>query len=114
MATWAAKDLPARLLSSQVAKVLNCSTDDVAILVSSGKLKALGKPKPNAVKFFSAIELLVLLADRDWLDDATRTISHHWKRKNARRNNVFPTESGPNNAVLPVEKHHCGNTRSGG
>ncbi len=85
MATWATKDLPARLLSAQVAKVLNCSTDDVAILVSAGKLKPLGKPKPNAVKFFSAIELLALLADRDWLDDATRTIAHYWKRKNARR-----------------------------
>src|SRR5690348_531473 len=88
MATWAAKDLPARLLAAQVAKVLNCSTDDVAILVSSGKLKALGKPKPNAVKFFSAIELLSLIADRDWLEDATRTITLYWRRKHARRNGV--------------------------
>jgi hypothetical protein len=86
MATWAAKDLPARLLSAQVAKVLNCTTDDIAILVSAGKLKPLGKPKPNAVKFFSAIELFALLADRDWLDETTRTISLYWRRKHARRN----------------------------
>jgi len=85
MATWAAKDLPARLLSAQVAKVLNCSTDDIAILVTAGKLKPLGRPKPNAVKFFSAIELIALLADRDWLDDATKTIILYWKRKNAHR-----------------------------
>ena len=37
-------DIPARLLAGQVAKLLNCSTDDVAILVSAGKLRALGKP----------------------------------------------------------------------
>lgn len=40
MAAWAAKDLPARLLAGQVAKLLNCSAEDVAILVSAGKLRA--------------------------------------------------------------------------
>ena len=88
LATWAAKDLPARLLAAQVAKLLNCSTKDVAILVSAGKLRALGKPKPNAVKFFSSIELITQLADREWLDEATKTIGQYWKRKNARRNGV--------------------------
>ena len=88
LATWAAKDLPARLLAAQVAKLLNCSTEDVAILVSAGKLRALGKPKPNAVKFFSSIELITQLADREWLDEATKTIGQYWKRKNARRNGV--------------------------
>ena len=58
MTTWAAKDLPARLYAAQVAKLLNCSTEDVAILASAGKLCPLGRPKPNAVKFFNAIELL--------------------------------------------------------
>jgi hypothetical protein len=88
LATWAAKDIPARLLAGEVAKLLNCSTEDVAILVSAGKLRALGKPRPNAVKFFSAIELITLLADPDWLDDATKTIIQFWRRKNARRNLV--------------------------
>jgi hypothetical protein len=41
----------------------------------------LGRPNPNAVKFFSAVELIALLADREWLDDATRTIGQFWKRK---------------------------------
>jgi hypothetical protein len=88
LATWAAKDLPARLLVGQVTKMLNCSTDDVAILVSAGKLRPLGKPKPNAVKFFSSIELITLLADPDWLDEATKTIGQYWRRKNARRNGM--------------------------
>jgi hypothetical protein len=88
LATWAAKDLPARLLAGQVAKLLNCSTDDVAILAGAGKLRALGKPKPTAVKFFSSIELISLLADPNWLDEATKTISQYWRRKNARRNGL--------------------------
>ena len=88
MTTWAAKDLPARLLAGQMAKLLNCTVDDVAILASAGKLHALGKPRPNAVKFFSTVELIALLADREWLDEATKTIGQHWRRKNARRNGL--------------------------
>jgi len=94
MATWAAKDLPARLLAVQVATLLNCSTEDVGILVSFGKLRPLGKPNSNAVKFFSAVELINLLADREWLDEATKTIGQFWKRKNARRN-YFTREAQP-------------------
>ena len=88
MTTWAAKDLPARLLAAQVAKLLNCTPEDVSILVSAGKLRPLGRPNPNAVKFFSAVELFALLADSEWLDDATKTIGQFWKRKNARRNGL--------------------------
>jgi hypothetical protein len=74
MTTWAAKDLPARLLAADVAKLLNRSTEDVALLVTAGKLTPLGKPNANAFKFFSSIELMTMLADREWLDDATKTI----------------------------------------
>ena len=74
-----------------MAKLLNCTTEDVAILVTAGKLRALGKPRPNAVKFFSSIELITLLADTDWLDDATKTIVQHWRRKNAQRNGSAPS-----------------------
>ena len=88
METWAAKDIPARLLAGQVAKLLNCSTDDVAILVSAGKLRALGRSRTNAVKFFSAVELIALLADREWLDEAMKTIGQFWRQKNARRNGL--------------------------
>jgi hypothetical protein len=58
----------------------------VAILVTAGKLQALGRSRPNAVKFFSSIQLIALLADDDWLDDTTKIIGLYWKRKNARRN----------------------------
>jgi hypothetical protein len=46
------------------------------------------RPRPNAVKFFSSIELITLLAGPNWLDDATKTIIQHWRRKNTRRNGV--------------------------
>ena len=95
LAAWAAQDIPARLPSAQVATLLNCTTDDVTILAGAGKLRALGKPKPNSVKYFSSIELIGLLADRDWLDDATKTIGQYWRRKNARR-------QGLRNETAPV------------
>ena len=103
MTTWAAKDLPARLLAGQVAKLLNCTTDDVALLVTAGKLRPLGRPNSNAVKFFSAVELIALLADRDWLDDATKTISQYWKRKNARRNGLTLEYSAADKAARAVK-----------
>lgn len=54
-------------------------------------LRTLGKPNPNAVKFFSVVELIALLADREWLDEATKTIGQFWKRPAQRksRNRVY-------------------------
>jgi len=37
---------------------------------------------------FSAVEPIALVADREWLDDATKTIGNFWKWKNAKRNDV--------------------------
>ncbi len=42
--------------------------------------------------FFSTMELIALIADREWLDEATKTIGNFWKRKNARRNGVMQNE----------------------
>jgi hypothetical protein len=39
MTTWAAKDLPARLLAEDVAKLLHCTKEDVGLLVTAGKIK---------------------------------------------------------------------------
>jgi hypothetical protein len=67
---------------------VNLTPEDVGILVTAGKLRPLGRPNTNAVKFFSGVELMALLADREWLDEVTKTISQFWKRKNASRNGV--------------------------
>jgi hypothetical protein len=75
------------------------------ILASAGKLRALGKPKPNAVKYFSSIELIALLADPDWLDDATKTIGQYWRLKNARRNGLVlenPADDKSADAKIPT------------
>jgi hypothetical protein len=93
MTAWAAKDLPGRLHAAQVAKLLNCSAEDVALLASAGKLRPLGKPRPSAVKYFSTIELIALLADREWLDEVTKTISAYWRRKNERRKGALRGDS---------------------
>jgi len=84
--------------ADQVAKLLNCTSEDVTILVSAGKLRPLGRPKPNVVNFFSAVELFGLLGDREWLDEATKTISQFWQRKNARRNET-PLEKQPADSI---------------
>jgi hypothetical protein len=49
----------------------------------------MNEPSTNAVKFFSAVELMNLLADRGWLYEATKTIGQFWKRKKARRKDVI-------------------------
>ena len=72
---------------------MNCTDEDVSILVSAGKLQPLGRPRPNAVKFFSTVELIALLADRKWLDEAMKAIGQYWRRKNARRNGVTVEKS---------------------
>jgi hypothetical protein len=86
MMTWSAKDLSVRLLAVQVAKLLNCTPEDVAIFVTADKLRPLGRPNLNSVKFFSAVELITLLANREWQDEVTKTIGRFWKRKNDWRN----------------------------
>jgi hypothetical protein len=52
------------------------------------------------VKFFSAVELIALLADREWLDEATKTIGQFWRRKNARRHGLTIEEQ--TNATVAV------------
>jgi hypothetical protein len=42
---------------------------------------------------------MALLADREWLDDATKTIGQFWKRKNAQRNGLN-TESLVSDSVV--------------
>jgi hypothetical protein len=76
--------LPARLTPEKVAEMLGFSSYEVTVLLRLGLLKPLGKPAPNAHKYFCAAEILQLSQDREWLDKATRSISKHWQNKNQR------------------------------
>src|ERR1700709_1873533 len=77
--------LPARLNTSEVAVLLGFQEHDIAPLVAAKLLTPLGKPAPNAPKYFAAIEVLACTENRDWLSHATRAISKHWSTKNRPR-----------------------------
>jgi hypothetical protein len=79
--------LPARLEVKAVAVLLAFSASDIPVLIAAGLLKPLGKPAPNAPKFFARVQIERLGQDLDWLNQATRCVSQHWKRKRDRRVN---------------------------
>src|SRR5450759_3009683 len=85
MATWAAKDLPARIDVATTAKLLGFTESEMQILMGVGKLTPLGDPAPNAPKWFAAVEMIRLAADQDWLHKATKEISKYWRHKRERR-----------------------------
>ena len=87
MATWATRGLPARLDVAGTAKLLGFAEHDIQILMRVGRLTPLGDPAPNAPKWFAAIEMVQLAADRDWLHKATKELSKYWKHKRERRVN---------------------------
>lgn len=79
--------IPARLRAEQAAWGLNCQPQDVPILVAARRLKPLGNPPPNGIKFFAASELLELVKDRAWLVKVTNAVNQHWHKQNARKKN---------------------------
>jgi len=81
IATWAAKNLSARLDVKATAKLLGFAEHDIPILMRAGKLKPLGDPAPNAPKWFAAIEIIQLAFDVDWLNKATKEVSKYWRHK---------------------------------
>lgn len=84
LAAWATRGLPARLDAACTAKLLGFAEHDIQILLRVGKLTPLGDPAPNAPKWFSAVELIGLAADRDWLSRASREVSRYWRHKRER------------------------------
>jgi hypothetical protein len=85
LATWAAKNLPARIDVATTAKLLGFTLSDMQILMAVGKLMPLGDPAPNAPKWFAAVEMIRLAADHDWLHKATKDVAKFWRNKRERR-----------------------------
>ena len=98
VAAWAARGLPARLDATATAKLLGFAEHDIQVLLRVGKLTPLGDPAPNAPKWFAAIELIRLAADRDWLSRASREVSKYWRHKRERC-----LKPRPVNSAVPVE-----------
>src|SRR5688572_25850635 len=88
---WATRNLPARLSATETARLLGFPEHDIQILMAARKLIPLGDPAPNAPKYFAAIEIIQLAADRDWLHRATKDVARHWKRKRERRRSGPPS-----------------------
>ena len=86
---------PVRLTVEEVACLLNCTEDDVTLLMKARLLKPLGQPAQNGTKLFSKREVLALAADDKWLHKVTLAISGHWQGKNARRKKPAPEPTPP-------------------
>jgi hypothetical protein len=67
------------------AKILGMREHDIPVLTAARLLKPLGNPTLSAPKYYATCELVRLANDVTWLDRATRAITQHWARKNARR-----------------------------
>jgi len=59
----------------------------------SAAVTPVGDPAPNAPKWFAAVEMIRLAADKDWLHKATKEISKYWRNKRERRLNL-PSYAG--------------------
>jgi hypothetical protein len=75
-------DLPARLNIQKTAQLLGFAEHDIQAIVAAGLLTPLGRPSPNSVKYFAAIELVRLSRDLKWLNRATDAVQTRWRRKN--------------------------------
>ena len=81
--------LPARLTTQQVAWVLNCKVYDIPVLVAARLLRPLGKPEPNAPKYYATAKMLALADDPVWLDRMTTEIQKHWRHRNGQKRERF-------------------------
>ena len=77
--------LPARLEVKDIAVLLGFSESDIPILIAGGLLKPLGKPAPNASKFFARVEIEHCAENVDWLNQANHSVAQYWKRKRDRQ-----------------------------
>jgi hypothetical protein len=77
--------LPARIYPEQAAKILGFGIHDIPILMKAKLLTPLGKPAPNAIKYFARVAIESHSVDAEWLGKATHALSTHWKRQNERK-----------------------------
>jgi hypothetical protein len=77
--------LPARLSTGETAVLLGFQEHDIAPLIAAKLLAPLGKPAPNAPKYFATVDILAAAQDREWLSQATRALARHWRIKNSRK-----------------------------
>ena len=77
--------LPGRLNTSEAALLLGVQEHDIAVLIGAKLLLPLGKPAPNAPKYFAAVEVAERASNPEWLGQATKVLAKYWQRKNQRK-----------------------------
>jgi hypothetical protein len=65
--------------------LLGIQEHDIAPLIRAKLLLPLGKPAPNAPKYFAAVEIVSRREDLGWLSRVTRILANYWLAKNARK-----------------------------
>ena len=75
--------LPGRLNTTEAAVLLGFQEHDIPVLIAAKLLTPLGKPAPNAPKYFAAVDILNAAQEREWLSRATRLLSRYWSEKNS-------------------------------
>jgi hypothetical protein len=79
--------------SREAAVLLGFQEHDVAPLITAKLLTPLGKPAPNAPKYFATVDVLAAAQDRDWLCQATRALARYWRIKNSRKKSAQTSSS---------------------
>lgn len=89
-----AKDNPnaARISAKNAGFLLGFDEDEISILSSQRILKSLGKPTPNATKYFARFYIESLMGDEGFLNKATQAIYDYHREKNGRKKN--PAQGG--------------------
>ena len=77
--------LPGRLNSAETALLLGFQEHDISMLVAAKCLSPLGRPAPNAPKYFAAVDVAAFAQNRDWLGQATKALAKFWLNKNERK-----------------------------
>lgn len=77
--------LPARLNTTETAVLLGVQEHDIAPLIAAKLLTPLGKPAPNAPKYFAAVEIVERMESTGWLSEATKALARRWSAKNSRK-----------------------------
>jgi len=90
--------LPGRLNSAEAALLLGFQEHDISALVAARLLAPLGKPAPNAPKYFAAVEVEAMARNCDWLGQATKALAKYWLLKNHRKT------SGPRAVVAEAAR----------
>jgi hypothetical protein len=77
--------LPGRINTAETALLLGFQEHDIAALTAAKLLVPLGKPAPNAPKYFAALKIVEKANDSEWLAKATKALAKHWQLKNQRK-----------------------------